>query len=231
VKKKTKELEEISLRYARRNVGDRYSILKPEVWHSVQEVQREILLLLSKRLGWNNFNGRRLTEVGCGTGGNLLDFLRFGFSPEALCGIELLPERVAAARRVLPITVQIHQDDATKVHIDKATQDVVFQSVVFSSILDNRFQEELADRMWSWVKPGGGILWYDFIYNNPSNPDVRGVPIRRIRELFPEGKMFVRRVTLAPPLSRRICRVHPGLYKLFNIIPLLRTHVLCWIEK
>ena len=48
---------------------------------------------------------------------------------------------------------------------------------VFPSILDDSFQQKLADRMWALTKPGGGILWYDFIYNNPRNPDVRGVPL------------------------------------------------------
>ena len=41
--------------------------------------------------------------------------------------------------------------------------------------------------MWRWVRPGGGVLWYDFTFDNPRNPDVRGVPLARVRELFPHG--------------------------------------------
>jgi len=85
--------------------------------------------------------------------------------------------------------------------------------------------------MWELTKRGGGVLWYDFIYDNPENPDVRGVPIRRIRELFPEGRMRYWRLTLAPPIARRVCRIHPCLYYVFNVFPFLRTHVLCWIAK
>jgi hypothetical protein len=40
-----------------------------------------------------------------------------------------------------------------------------------------------------------------------------------------------RRVTLAPPISRRLTRVHPGLYGVINALPFLRTHLLCWIAK
>jgi hypothetical protein len=40
-----------------------------------------------------------------------------------------------------------------------------------------------------------------------------------------------RRVTLAPPLARAVTRIHPGLYRCFNVLPLLRTHVLAWVEK
>ena len=225
------EPDAIVERYARRDVGDRYSILRPEVLLAIHERQQIMRRIFANKLDKHDLSDVKLLEVGCGTGGNLLEFLRFGMQPQNLSGIELLPERVEAARRILPTTIQIHAGDASTITIPLASQEVVFQSVVFSSLLDDAYQELLAKKMWSWVKPGGGILWYDFTYNNPSNPDVRGVPARRIRELFPEGKMFVRRVTLAPPLSRRICRVHPGLYKLFNIIPLLRTHVLCWIEK
>ena len=36
---------------------------------------------------------------------------------------------------------------------------------------------------------------------------------------------------MAPPLARSVVRLHPGLYTVFNALPLLRTHLLCWIEK
>ena len=85
--------------------------------------------------------------------------------------------------------------------------------------------------MWRWVKPGGGVLWYDFTVDNPRNPDVRGVPLARVRALFPEGRVQARRITLAPPIARAVTRVHPSLYTLFNTLPPLRTHVLAWIEK
>lgn len=218
-------------RYARRSVGDRYSMLRPEVWLGMQERQRSILRLFQKDLGWQNINDKTLLEVGCGNGSNLLEFLQFGFHPGYLSGSELLEERVIAARNGLPVTITIYSGDSTLANIPYYSQDVVFQSVVFSSLLDNDFQQMLANKMWQWVKPGGGILWYDFIFNNPSNPDVRGVPVKRVRELFPDGKMIVKHITLAPPISRRVCKIHPNLYYLFNMIPWLRTHVLIWIEK
>ncbi|WP_406624802.1 hypothetical protein [Acidovorax sp. SDU_ACID1] len=38
-------------------------------------------------------------------------------------------------------------------------------------------------------------------------------------------------MTLAPPLGRLLCRVHPGLYPWANAVPWLRTHLLCLIDK
>lgn len=227
------EVLAVAERYARRVSGSLYSILRPEVVLSTQEWQKQMLFLFGSVCGYTDVDLRKLklVDVGCGYGGHLLDFLRFGFAPQNLYGIELLPERVDCARARLPVSLNVHEGDASTATVSPSSQDVVFQSVVFSSLLNDDFQEELANQMWSWVKPGGGVLWYDFIYNNPSNPDVRAVPFRRVQELFPQGLITARRVTLAPPISRRVCRVHPAAYHVFNLLPLLRTHMLCWIQK
>jgi len=217
-------------RYARRSAPDRYSPLRPEVWQGLQERQRAMLRGFAAR-GWHDLSGLRLTEVGCGTGGNLLELLRLGARPEGLTGLELLPERHAAARHALPAAATVWLGDATQAPVTAASQDVVLQSTVFSSLLDDHFQQRLADTMWAWLKPGGAVLWYDFTVNNPRNPDVRGVPLARVRRLFPQGRVSAQRVTLAPPLARVVCRWHPGLYGLFNALPLLRTHVLAFIGK
>ena len=76
--------------------------------------------------------------------------------------------------------------DALQMELDPESQDAVYVSTVFSSLLDDGFQQRLADAMWRWVKPGGGVLWHDFIFDNPQNADVRGVPLRRFRSLFPQ---------------------------------------------
>ncbi|MEJ6008162.1 class I SAM-dependent methyltransferase [Paucibacter sp. AS339] len=226
------ELEAIAERYQRRAGAvpvDRYSLLRPEVWQMWQERQRALLRVLAQKPGspadW------RLAEVGCGAGGNLQEMLRFGFRPEHLQGVELLPERHAAAREVLPEAVRLSLGDASQAEIAPASQDLVLQSTVFSSILSDSVQVALAQAMWNWLKPGGAVLWYDFIVDNPRNADVRGVPIQRVKALFPDARIRWQRVTLAPPLARLVCRLHPSAYTVFNSIPWLRTHVLAVIEK
>jgi SAM-dependent methyltransferase len=217
-------------RYARRADGDRYSVLRPEVWQMLQERQRALLRGFSRRR-LTDLASLRLTEVGCGSGGNLLELLRLGFAPEHLCGLELLPERHAQARQVLPEATPVWLGDALQAPVPDASQDLVLQSTVFSSLLDDAFQQQLAHTMWGWLKPGGHLLWYDFTVDNPRNPDVRGVPLARLRALFPQGHVQAERVTLAPPLARVLCRIHPGLYPVFNTVPWLRTHVLAWVRK
>ncbi len=227
------EAQAVVDRYARRaqrTPPDRYSLLQADVWHAVQERQRALLRGLHLR-GLHDLAALRLVEVGCGSGGNLLELLRLGFAPENLHGLELLPERHAQARHVLPAATPVSLGDASVAPIAEGSVDLVLQSTVFSSLLDDTFQQQLARCMWRWLKPGGAVIWYDFTFNNPRNPDVRGVPVARVRQLFPQGQMRYQRVTLAPPLARAVCAVHPGLYRVFNVLPLLRTHVLAWVGK
>jgi SAM-dependent methyltransferase len=145
--------------------------------------------------------------------------------------VELIEDRAREARTVLPPGVRVLVGDAATLDLPENSLDVVYQSTVFSSILDDNLQVSVAQTMWRLLRPGGAVLWYDFTFNNPSNRDVRGVPLQRVRDLFPGGVIESRRVTLAPPLSRRVVALHPSLYGVFNAIPWLRTHVLCWIRK
>ena len=225
------ETDAVRERYARRAAhDDRYSLTRPAALMAMQERQRALLQLFARR-GFKDLASLRLLEVGSGGGGNLLELLLLGFRPEYLAGIELLPERHAAARARLPAGVQLICGDASVQPIEAASVDIVYASTVFSSLLDDAFQQRLAAAMWRWVRQGGGVLWYDFTVDNPSNADVRGVPLARIRALFPEARVEHRRVTLAPPIARAVCRVHPALYTLFNTLTPLRTHVLCWLGK
>jgi SAM-dependent methyltransferase len=226
------EVEAVRARYARRAAADedRYSILRPDVYLALQERQRALLRFLAQP-GVGKMQDLTLVEVGCGAGGNLLDMLRLGFSPAHLQGLELLPERFEQARACLPASTQLWLGDASQAPVAPSSQDLVLQSTVFSSLLDDAFQAQLAQRMWSWLKPGGAVIWYDFTVNNPRNHDVRGVPLRRVRQLFPHARISSQRVTLAPPLARTVCRLHPRLYGMFNSLPLLRTHRLVWLHK
>ncbi|MFN7664677.1 MAG: class I SAM-dependent methyltransferase [Inhella sp.] len=225
------EHQALAERYARRaGLEDRYSFLQPDVWQTVQERQRALIHLL-RRHARRPLAELRVAEVGCGAGGNLLELIQLGFESAHLQGLELLPERLARARERLPAAVALHGGDATVAPIEAASQDLVLAATVFSSILDDGVQSRLAASMWTWLRPGGAVLWYDFTVNNPRNRDVRGVPVRRVQQLFPQARLQATRLTLAPPLARVACAWHPGWYGVLNTLPFLRTHVLVWAGK
>jgi SAM-dependent methyltransferase len=229
----TSELDQVRERYARRDKAARHSLYGPFMASTYMPDQERSRAMIA----WVNdcsispVEQRKLLEIGCGTGVNLLQFLSFGFSPENLVGNELLEDRIAIARKRLPAALALHSGDAVGLQLPQESFDVVLQSTVFTSILDSSFKRRLAEKMWSLVRPGGGVLWYDFMFDNPRNRDVRGISLAEIDKLFPVRAAWMRRITLAPPIARTVTRIHPSLYTLVNLVPWLRTHCLCWIQK
>ena len=200
-----------------------------ELWLIWQERHRAMRLLFDE-LGWHDLSSRRLLEVGCGNGDNLLDFLRMGFSPRALAGVESSSDRFAHAMQRLPSGITLMQGDPSRMKLPDASEDIVYQGGVFSALLDAPFQWRLAQVMWRWVMPGGGVLWYDLAAST-GGPTRRAVPVPRVRELFPEGRFTVRRLTLNDRLARYMSAAHPLLYACLGALPMLCTHALIWIEK
>ena len=226
------EAEEIIRRYERRKTipGNRYSPLNAATYMSEQEKERTLVKLIKKE-GLEPLDQKRVLEIGCGTGSNLLQLLRLGFQSENLFANDILSERINVAKKKLPTSVNFFEGDILKNKFDHEYFDIVFQSMVFSSILDKEFKTQVANKMWDWTKQGGGILWYDFIYNNPKNKDVNGISLKEIKKLFPSKDFHFYRLTLAPPICRFVTKLHPVFYTVFNSLYILRTHVLCFIKK
>ena len=174
--------------------------------------------------------GLRVLDVGCGRGSWLLEFCQWGAFPEDLAGIDLDDNRIAEARRYLP-TADLRVGDARHLPWPDARFDLVTQFMVFTSILHQGVKRKIASEMRRVLKPGGVILWYDFRYDNPRNPHVRGIGAREIRSLFPGCTVRLRRVTLAPPIARRLVPFSWTVAYLVEKLPLLRTHYLGVIYK
>ena len=153
------EIEKIAERYERRKavVGGRYARFNPEVIAGTQERQRALVSLL-KAHGIADLAGVDVLEIGCGSGSNLQELLLLGAEPEHLVGNELLPERLEQARHVLPQAVRLFPGDASALPFEEASFDIVYQSTVFSSILDDALQCRIAEAMWRWIRPGGGYF-------------------------------------------------------------------------
>src|SRR5262249_55043590 len=146
-------------------------------------------------------------------------------------GIDLLADRVSKARRLCPPAVGIECASAAELPFCGRIFDLVLQSTVFTSILDQNLKRRVAAEMMRVVKPNGLILWYDYHVNNPWNPDVRGVKRREIGQLFAGCQIEIERITLLPPLARFLAPHSYLACYLLEKLPVLCTHYLGAIWK
>ena len=100
-----------------------------------------------------------------------------------------------------------------------------------TSILDPALERAVAQEMLRVLKPDGAVLWFDFRFNNPWNPHVRGIGASRIGALFPDCAIELAPVLLAPPIGRLIAGWSWPLAEILSAIPLLRTHYVGLIRK
>ena len=217
--------------YARRKEMDaRYSWFNPAYQFMAHQRERAFLALLY-RCGVTELDSRKILEVGCGTGQWLRNFVNWGARPENISGIDLLSDRVSRARRLCPPGVRIECASAAQLPFASEKFDLVLQSTVFTSILDQDLKRRVVAEMMRVVKPDGVILWYDYHVNNPWNPDVRGIKRREIGSLFPGCRIELQRMTLLPPLARRLAPYSFLACYFLEKVPLLCTHYLGIIRK
>ncbi len=207
-----------------------YSHSNPARLFMLQERERDFLRLL-KRHGRDRFGEQKILEVGCGNGHVPRQLVEWGAQPENVAGIDLLPEFIDEARRLCPSGVALHCGNAVNLPFSDSTFDLVVQVTAFSSVLDPQLKNAMAREMCRVLKLDGCILWYDFFYDNPKNPDVKGVGRKEICELFPGCLIQLERVTLAPPLVRRLAGFCWPLCHCLAALRLLNTHYLGLIFK
>lgn len=215
--------EQIISQYSKRNINSNLYAGGPYVDHVQKEIIETIGAFLNKE--FKEFENLSLLEIGAGNGTNAEMFLNLGFKIQNICFNELLTERILAIKSNYPNNT-VFEGNAIEIDIDKKF-DIIFQSTVFTSILNQVDREKLAEKMLNLLKPNGIILWYDFIYNNPKNKDVRKVDVKELKILFNKSSnIYYKKITLAPPIGRQV----KMFYKLFNV-PLLRSHILAIIKK
>jgi ubiquinone/menaquinone biosynthesis C-methylase UbiE len=196
----------------------------------MQLLEREILKLLGG-LGLFPLRAKAWLEVGCGRGFWLRELVKWGAAPESIVGVDLLAESLVEASHRSAQQVRLVRGDVRALPFPTGSFDVVLQATLFTSILAPEARKAAASEMLRVVRPGGVVLWYDFLVDNPRNPRVRGVSRSELRALFAPYQVKGHRVTLAPPLSRWLAARSDLLCTLAAAIPPLRTHYLAAIRK
>jgi ubiquinone/menaquinone biosynthesis C-methylase UbiE len=209
---------------------DRYSLFKKQNYVAHLDLQSEILRLFS-RFQRTSLGTEKILDVGCGRAYWLRQMIQWGAQPENLFGIDLISERLQVGEKLCPPQVSLACGDASHLDFPDASFTMVLQFTVFTSILDDVMKKHIAAEIGRVLKPGGALLWYDYFVSNPSNPNVRGVSRREIVRLFPGFSIFLKRVTLAPPIARAVAPVSTALCRLLSSVPVLRTHYLGFLQK
>lgn len=212
----------------------KYSIFNYEVLYASQEFDRKMLECFKKTAFSDRLSDCRIIDIGGGYGSNCLKMMLYGVKPENITFNEIYEPRFRDAVDRLPASCKTMLYDATEIDSRyDGKYDLVCIHTVFSSILDDEIRKKLANRIWKLLDHDGAIIFYDFKYNNPNNPNVRKVTLKELHSLFPNSIITFRKVTIAPPISRRIIKIPVlGRYllPLFNI-GIFKTHILAIIKK
>jgi len=225
------DLQRLRSEYERRSNdaagNDLYSHQNPGQLYAIQQRQRAVLRCFRKN-GFHAFEYARILELGCGTGGVLLEMLSTGAALGRLHGTDLIFDRVTAAHGRVA-SLQLTCADGQALPYPANSFDLSMQFTVFSSILAQDIRVNMARELLRVTRPGGMILWYDF-WINPFNPQTRGIRPGEIRNLFPECRIDFERITLAPPLARRLAKFSWGLCLFLESLKIFNTHFLAAIH-
>jgi SAM-dependent methyltransferase len=157
----------------------------------------------------------KILDVGCGTGSSLLQFLRFGFPPENLTGVDADAGRIEEARARFP-NVAFRCESAESLGFADSTFDLVFESTLFMMLTSETVAQRVASEMLRVTRPRGHVMLVDWRYAEPRSTDHRAVSSKRIRSLFEVGSatdvVARERGALVPPLGRLLSRLAPPLY-------------------
>jgi SAM-dependent methyltransferase len=226
--RETERIREAYARRAERGADDRYSLDDPANRYLFQRREHDIVALL-KRHALLPLAGRDIIDIGCGNGALLRDFVRLGADANRCHGIDLLPDRIDAAREREP-RMTLTAGDASSLPYPDRSFDIALQFTLLSSVLDAEMRRAIASETMRVLRPRGVLIWYDFIWN-PGNRDVKGIGLAELRRLYPACSVDARRATLAPPITRRLAGVSPALCRALEAVPLLRSHYLAAVRK
>jgi ubiquinone/menaquinone biosynthesis C-methylase UbiE len=207
----------------------RYCLFNKGYLLSVQERERVLLSMLARTLG-TQLSDKHLLDIGCGTGGTLLPMLQYGFQPECCFGIDILADRIAAARKRLP-NVTFQCCSAQHIPFTENSFDLATMFTCLSSILSDSIRAEVCRVSMRVLKPGGWVLIYDFRINNPFNPDVRAVSLKELKRYYSGCRYITKTLTLLPMLGRAVGKCSPALCGLLSLCPFLRMHRMTMFQK
>lgn len=171
-----------------------------------------------------------VVDVGCGSGslGLLLDHR--ALRPGRYLGVDLLEERVEAARAAVPWG-EFLVGSADRLPLPDGVADVVVAATLLSSLREPFLLQAVATDIARVLRPGGRLVVYDIRYPSPRNRLVVPLTPARLRELFPGWPIDARTITLLPPIARSPLGAGARRYRCLVSIPVLRSHLAATLTR
>jgi len=200
--------------------------MSPTVRFVVDERRAELARVVERFVG-RPVSELRICDVGCGDGGDLAFWRERGVPETQLCGTELLGGPLTSARERLP-NADLRLVDGFQLPFGERSFDVVYASMVLSSILDDAARQTLFREMQRVAASGGVVAVYDFRIRKPGNRNVVAMTDSRIRALGRRPDVMRPLTPFLPALPRAL-RLPSGLRSVaLELLP--RTHAL-WVWR
>lgn len=181
-------------------------------------MREEVLRLLLELVKPLAHGDGLLLDAGCGGGWWLASLARAGVASQRLCGVELLGERVRAARERVP-GGRVTQGDVRSLPLADGSCSLVLLFTVLSAMGSREDVRRALGEARRVLARGGAIAIWEPRVPTP-NRHTRLIGLGELRRALGGGELSVRSVTLAPPIARRAGRLYGPLAR----VGMLRTH-------
>src|SRR5215472_11175534 len=134
-----------------------------------QQIERAVLRETSRY--FCGLEGLKILDIGCGAGGWLREFIKWGADPRLMTGSDAIEERIAEARHLTTPEVRLICGDATALEVPDESFDLVMMFECLCMMTDQGTRKKMAAEALRVLK-NNGVLFYDFRYRRPGLGDV-----------------------------------------------------------
>ena len=195
------------------------------------QAQERMFLAALQGCGVESLRGKKILDIGCGSGYWMRRYREWGAEPDNIHGVELLDDRVAAARRLCDPRMHIACGNAASLAFRGERFDLVVMFLVLSMMPDRAMRMRVADEAARVLKPGGVVLWYDFRYRPLREREMIGMPRAEVARCFPGFDLRLTSASALPPLTRRLAPYAWSLCTWLDNLKVLNTHYVGTLVK
>jgi ubiquinone/menaquinone biosynthesis C-methylase UbiE len=202
---------------------------KQMAWSAINPGNAAIRAEIAARIVKDLPAAPRVLDIGCG-GGWWLGLLQMrGVPPNRLHGVDLIAARVTQAGECIP-GADIRVADARQLPYADGSFDVVLLLTTLSSMADRSAIRSALTEARRVLAPGGRLIAWDVRVPNPRNHATVRPRRADYRAALGPAVRF-ERVTLAPPIARRLGRLAPHAYAPLARVGPFTTHWLVTLDQ